>query len=171
MISKILLLDTSVATLNIGDEIIIDSIRKNFSELFDSNYIYSLPTHTLQFSLIQKLLYSKKMEAYSSADLKFLCGTNALYTNMLRPLPGWNINVFNLSLVKDTLCLGVGTGINSTSVNWYTRYLYSKVLSKKYIHSVRDEDTKIFLEKLGFKAYGEIDYDEFCPHTWMKKEM
>ena len=101
------------------------------------------------------------MEAYSSADLKFLCGTNALYTNMLRPLPGWNINVFNLSLVKDTLCLGVGTGINSTSVNWYTRYLYSKVLSKKYIHSVRDEDTKIFLEKLGFKAY-----NTGCPTIW-----
>ena len=26
-----------------------------------------------------------------------------------------------------------------------------------------------FYEKLGFKAYGEIDYDEYCPHTWMKK--
>ena len=30
---------------------------------------------------------------------------------------------------------------------------------------------KPFYEKLGFKAYGEIDYDEYCPHTWMKKEM
>lgn len=30
---------------------------------------------------------------------------------------------------------------------------------------------KPFYEKLGFKAYGEIDCDEFCPHTWMKKEM
>ena len=28
---------------------------------------------------------------------------------------------------------------------------------------------KGFYEKLGFKAYGEIDYDEDCPHTWMKK--
>lgn len=161
MISKILLLDTSVATLNIGDEIIIDSIHKNFSELFEGNYVYSLPTHTLQFSLMQKLLYGKKMKEYSSADLKFLCGTNALYTNMLRPLPGWNINIFDLSLVKNTLCLGVGTGVNSTSVNWYTRYLYSKVLSKKYIHSVRDEDAKVFLEKLGFKAY-----NTGCPTIW-----
>lgn len=30
---------------------------------------------------------------------------------------------------------------------------------------------KPFYEKLGFIAYGEIDYDEHCPHTWMKKEM
>ena len=28
---------------------------------------------------------------------------------------------------------------------------------------------KPFYEKLGFKAYGKIDYDEYCPHTWMKK--
>ena len=29
---------------------------------------------------------------------------------------------------------------------------------------------KPFYEKLGFKAYGEIDYDEDCPHTWMKNK-
>ena len=26
-----------------------------------------------------------------------------------------------------------------------------------------------FYEKLGFQAYGEIEYEEHCPHTWMKK--
>lgn len=161
MMDKILLLDTSVATLNMGDEIILDSIRKNFPELFIKNYIYSLPTHTLNFSLIQRLMYRNKMRVYSNADSKILCGTNALYTNMLRPLPGWNINIFNSSLLKGVVCLGVGTGVNSSSVNWYTRYLYSKVLSKKYIHSVRDESTKCFLEKLGFKAY-----NTGCPTIW-----
>lgn len=28
-----------------------------------------------------------------------------------------------------------------------------------------------FYEKLGFKSCGEIVYDEYCPHIWMKKEM
>ena len=161
MVNKVLLLDTSVATLNIGDEIILDSIRENFPELFENNYIYSLPTHTLHFSLLQKLLYRKKIRAYSTADYKILCGTNALYTNMLRPLPSWNINIFNSSLVKNTICLGVGIGLNSTSVNWYTRWLYSKVLSNKYIHSVRDEAAKIFLEKLGY-----LVYNTGCPTLW-----
>ena len=32
---KILLLDTSVATQNVGDEIINDSIRMNWTELYD----------------------------------------------------------------------------------------------------------------------------------------
>lgn len=26
-----------------------------------------------------------------------------------------------------------------------------------------------FYEKLGFQAYGEVEYEEHCPHTWMKK--
>lgn len=30
---------------------------------------------------------------------------------------------------------------------------------------------KGFYEKLGFIAYGMIDYDEHCPHTWMKKTL
>lgn len=30
---------------------------------------------------------------------------------------------------------------------------------------------KPFYEKLGFVAYGDIDYDESCPHTWMKKTL
>ena len=27
-----------------------------------------------------------------------------------------------------------------------------------------------FYEKLGFHTYGQIEYEEHCPHTWMKKE-
>ena len=28
-----------------------------------------------------------------------------------------------------------------------------------------------FYAKCGFVAYGEIDYDEDCPHVWMKKSV
>lgn len=28
---------------------------------------------------------------------------------------------------------------------------------------------KVFYEKLGFEAYGDIEYEEHCPHIWMKK--
>lgn len=65
-----------------------------------------------------------------------------LYTNMMRPLPQWNIYPWNASFFKDTILLGVGAGINSKSINVYTKYLYKKVLNKNYIHSTRDEYTK-----------------------------
>lgn len=158
---KILLFDTSVATNNIGDEIIVDSIRKNWASLFAHNYICRLATHTPPYSWWQLLLGGDRIMSQKNTDLKFLCGTNALYTNMLRPLPVWNVHLWNASFYKGTILLGVGAGINSKSINAYTRKLYNITLNKDYIHSVRDEYTKELLEKLGYKAY-----NTGCPTLW-----
>lgn len=158
---KILLLDTSVATLNMGDEIIHSSIINNWSELMENNYVCTFPTHTPPFSWWQNILCKKKVALYNNMDYKFLCGTNALYTNMLRPFPTWNINILNRNVLSGTILVGVGAGVNSKNVNYYTRHLYQSVLSKAYIHSVRDDFTKEMLEKMGFKAY-----NTGCPTLW-----
>lgn len=156
----VLLFDTGIATLNVGDEIINESIRMNWKDLFLSNYIIKFPSHTPTFYLWQNL-FVKKNKIYANADLKFLCGTNALYTDMLRPEPAWNIFLTNTSIAKNTVCLGVGIGVNSNKTTWYTKKLYNKVLSPNYIHSVRDEKTKKMLEELGFKAW-----NTGCPTLW-----
>ena len=158
---KVLLLDPSIATINTGDEIIKVSIERNFPELFETNYIYRLPTHTHTFSKLQLMLYPNKKHQFQSADYTFLCGTNALYVNMLRPMPTWNINFWNSTLLKNVICLGVGCGQNSTKANSYTKRLYRKVLSKDVIHSVRDEYTETFLCEMGFKAL-----NTGCPTLW-----
>ena len=71
---------------------------------------------------------------------------------MLRPMPTWNINIFNYGLFKNTICLGVGLGVNSKKVNFYTKFLYKKVLSSEFVHSVRDENTKKFFRKAWFQS-------------------
>lgn len=158
---KVLILDTSIATQNIGDEIINDSIRMNWAELYDKNYICRYPTHTPPYAWWQQLIVSRKFNLLAKSDYKFLCGTNALYTNMMRPLPQWNIFPWNASFFKDTILLGVGSGVNSKHVNMYTKHLYKKVLSKKFIHSTRDEYTKYMLENLGYRAI-----NTGCPTLW-----
>lgn len=158
---SIILLNTGIATQNIGDEIINTSIRQNWEELYRNNCVFNFPSHTPPYSWWQQLFFKKKISAFYNADFKFLCGTNALYTNMLRPVPQWNIHLWNLSMVNNTILLGVGAGINSKSANWYTRTLYSKVLNHEYIHSVRDDYTVDFLHKLGFKAV-----NTGCPTLW-----
>ncbi|MDO4492011.1 MAG: polysaccharide pyruvyl transferase family protein [Lachnospiraceae bacterium] len=159
--NNILLLDTSIGSVNQGDEIINLSIQKNWKSLFLDNYVMRLASHTPLYTPLQAFLYKKRLSVFNNADYKFLCGTNALYTNMLRPLPNWNINLFNCGLAKGTVCLGAGIGMNSKKVNWYTRALFNKVLSHDYVHSVRDERTKEFLESLGFKAE-----NTGCPTLW-----
>ncbi|CAG9355515.1 polysaccharide pyruvyl transferase family protein [Clostridium perfringens] len=158
---KILLFDTSVATLNMGDEVIMNSIKNNMADFLENTYCISMPTHTLNYSKIQSLLSPKTLNEYKNVDYKFVCGTNLLYTNMLRPIPGWNIKITNTEIVKDSVLLGVGHGVNSKKVTLYTKLLYNRVLSKKYYHSTRDEKTKIMLENMGFKAI-----NTGCPTLW-----
>lgn len=157
---RILLFDPSIATLNIGDEIIQYSIKKNWPELFENNYIIRMPTHTPLFSWWQRLL-SKRCRFYNNVDYKYICGTNLLYTNMFRPSPAWNIFLGNTRIQRDSICLGAGIGKNSNKVTLYTKLLYKQVLSKYYIHSVRDEITRKMLESMGFKAI-----NTGCPTLW-----
>lgn len=158
---KVLLFDTSVATLNMGDEIIMESIKKNMRAFFNDKYIITFPTHTPTFKQYQNILKPNLIAKYSSADYKFVCGTNLLYTNMLRPTPGWNINLFNTRIQKNAVLLGVGCGINSKKTTFYSKILYKKTLSNIYIHSTRDEKTKNMLEEMGIKAV-----NTGCPTLW-----
>ncbi|MCR2051734.1 polysaccharide pyruvyl transferase family protein [Actinomyces bowdenii] len=158
---RVLLLDTSVGSLNMGDEIINRSIRANWPELFSSNYVMRMASHTPMHTPLQYALYRRKLDTFKRADIKLLCGTNALYTNMLRPLPTWNINYINCGMAAGTVCLGVGVGANSATVNLYTRALYRKVLARDVVHSVRDERTRRLLEDLGLEAW-----NTGCPTLW-----
>lgn len=158
---KILILDTSVATQNVGDTIINKSVEANWPELFESNFIVRFPSHTPPYSWWQQLFFPRKCNLAKNADLKFLCGTNALYTNMLRPIPQWNVHLWNANLLKETILLGVGAGINSSTVNFYTKKLYTTVLSRDFVHSVRDDYSEEMLTKLGFKVV-----NTGCPTIW-----
>lgn len=157
---RILLFDPSIATLNCGDEIIQYSIKKNWPELYEKNYIIKMPTHTPLFSWWQRLL-SKRCNYYYNVDYKLVCGTNLLYTNMLRPSPAWNMFLGNTKIQQGAICLGVGIGKNSVKTTWYSKLLYKQVLNRNYIHSVRDEATRIMLEDMGIKAV-----NTGCPTLW-----
>ena len=157
---KIMMFDTAIASLNMGDEIIRYSLQKNWPELYSKNYIITMPTHTPTFRWWQHYL-AKGIRKYSDVDLSFVCGTNLLYTNMIRPNPAWNVFLPNVKLQRGVICIGAGIGANSENVNIYTKTLFRKILSKKYYHSVRDERTKLFLEQLGLKAI-----NTGCPTLW-----
>lgn len=157
---SILLFDTSIATFNTGDEIIMESIKKNWPELFKHNYTRTFPAHTPSFRLWQFLL-NRNCAKYADVDLKFICGTNILYTNMFRPAPLWNVFYGNTSIQEGTICIGAGVGVNSSKTTLYTKLLFNKILSHKYIHSVRDDKTKQYLEQMGLKAC-----NTGCPTLW-----
>lgn len=149
--ANILLLDTSIASLNKGDDIIMECVREELKFLTDGNFILNLPTHISPFHSYQVWRNSNRVQIYKNAKYKFVGGTNLLIPNMLTHFPQWNVNVFNYGAIKDCILVGVGAGADAKS-NSYTKKLYSQILNKQYYHSARDERSKKIMEGYGVKA-------------------
>ena len=148
---SILLLDTSVASDNKGDDIIMECVREELQFVLKNNFECTLPTQVSPFHWYQVWRNSSRLRSYSECELKFIGGSNILCKNLLTHYPQWNINWFNCKPLEGSIGVGVGAGAGEHS-NWYTRRMYQRVLSHDYYHSVRDERTKVYLEELGLKA-------------------
>ena len=158
---KIICFDTSIATSNMGDYIIAESCDAQLKELYSSAFVLRFPTHTPVSHWYQNCKYTSGGRYSGDAKYKFLYGTNILNENMCVPTPSWNVNVFNAKMMRDTICVGVGMGSKGIKPNLYTRWLLKKILSKKHVHSTRDEKTAEFLRKMGFQAI-----NTGCATTW-----
>ena len=58
-------------------------------------------------------------------------------------------------------------GLGGVTVNAAIEYTAKSGGSSLVLHS--QLSAKAFYEKLGFIPYGEIEYEEDCPHIWMRK--
>lgn len=147
----ILLLDPSFGSLNKGDEIIMECVESELAPLFKGNFVMKLPTQVSPFHWYQVARNSRRVQKYAGADYKFVGGSNVMVKDLLTHFPQWNINLFNYQPLKGSILVGVGAGAGNKS-NRYTEYIYKHLLSHDYIHSVRDERSKQYVESLGLKA-------------------
>lgn len=151
--NNILFLDPSVGSLNKGDEIIMECVREEMMPLFADDFVLNLPTQVSPFHWYQVLRNSLRVQAYSNCKYKFVGGSNLLIPDLRTHFPQWNINLFNYQPLKNCVLVGVGAGAGAEGkINAYTRYIYQHMLSKSLIHSVRDERSKQYVERLGLKA-------------------
>lgn len=159
---QVLLFDTAIATSNLGDEIILESVKEGLNPVLYNSLIFRLATHLENYSFLQmKRNNWKKKVLCDQADLKFIAGTNLFSDNLKGLYPQWMLFPHNYELYKNSIFVGVGKIRDFDDVNNYTKKLYQKCLSHDYFHSVRDDDSKASLEKLGFKAI-----NTGCPTLW-----
>ena len=160
---NILLLDTSFASFNKGDDIIMECTRKELAPLLEPNFEINLPTHVSPFHWYQVLKNSNAYRTYSECKYKFVGGSNVLVPNLLTHYAQWNINICNYQALKGTIMVGVGAGAGAENgSNWYTSYIYKHMLNRDYYHSARDERSKLYMESLGLKAV-----NTGCVTMWM----
>lgn len=158
--------DTEIATTNIGDKIIQDSIFAEMEDILDAGFYLKLATHVRNFDPFQMAVMSRgrKLGFFRDADWKFICGTNLITQKRVRfdpRPPQWQLYPSNLSLYEGSVLVGVGTTGDSDQPDFYARWLYRKALDHDFTHSVRDDLTKRYIENLGLKAI-----NTGCPTLW-----
>lgn len=152
---NLLLFDTSIATENIGDNIIMDYCEQQLeTTLKDMYYVRRVPTHLELGKSTYKL---NKMSQY-----KIVCGTNILKTSIILN-KGWKIYFQDILNLSDLCLMGVGWGnYNSYNCDLYTKWAYKKILSRNILHSVRDGYTKKRLSSIGINNV----LNTACPTMW-----
>lgn len=159
---KIIVFDTSYGTSNLGDFIINESINRQMEDIFTEKFVIRYPTHTPIIHWYQGVLRDTWItKNCSEARWKFLAGTNLFKRDLFIRTPDWNVNLFTARPYRESIAIGCGVDGDGKTQNMYTRMLYKRMLSYNYIHSVRDDKTKHFLEALGVEAI-----NTGCPTTW-----
>ena len=93
--NNVLILDTSIASFNKGDDIIMECTRKELAPLLEQSFELTLPTHVSPFHWYQVLRNSLYVQQFRNCKYKFVGGSNILIPHLLTHFPQWNINLFN----------------------------------------------------------------------------
>ncbi len=145
---------------NIGDDIIFELGKKYIQQKFNKDYLF-YTSQKMPSDLIS-LKYQKQ------SDIQLLYGTNAI-TTKYRPsfmrIFGVKFGFWKSRKIKGKVVLmGVGSD-GGKRFSFLQKKLYKKLLSKTELHSVRDEHSKIILNKIGFNNV----INTSCPTTWALK--
>ncbi|WP_261817989.1 polysaccharide pyruvyl transferase family protein [Vibrio gallicus] len=145
--------DTSIGSLNVGDEIINKSATVFLEDIFHDKQITRLATHTGMGSI--------GLYIANTAKHRVVCGSNLISGGMFRS-GQWNLSLLDVLRIKQHILLGVGWQTYDSEYSWTTKLAYKMLLSKDGYHSVRDEFTKKKLEEIGFRNV----INTGCPTIW-----
>lgn len=161
--NNVLILDTSIASFNKGDDIIMECTRKELAPILEESFELTLPTHVPPFHWYQVWRNSFYVQQFINCKYKFVGGSNILIPNLLTHFPQWNINLFNYQPMKGCIMVGVGAGAGAEGkIDRYTKYVYQHLLNREFCHSARDERSKVYMERLGLNAI-----NTGCVTMWM----
>lgn len=146
------LLDTSIATDNLGDEIIMDAVRLELASILPDAYLITVPTHDTLGRRAHKVL--------KAAEFGVVGGTNIMSSRLIRGA-NWKLNPLDLGSMHDIVLMGVGWMDYAPQPTRFARYLYDRVLARKYQHSARDDYSRLKVSQLRSKVLNTA-----CPTMW-----
>jgi len=146
-------LDTSVTSFNLGNQIIMEAIYDVLEEIFPDDFFFSLPWEGKISRVAHRYM--------RSSDYVFFGGTNSLTSHMI-VYSQMGFRARDLIRFGNLILFGMGWWQYQSDPDIYTRMFIKRLLSNSAIHSVRDEYTKKKLANIGIDNV----VNTCCPTTW-----
>jgi len=152
-VKKVALLDTSVASNNKGDKIIVEATKKAIRDSIPDAFIVGIPTH--------ERMFKRSYDVLNSADAAVVAGSNLLSSDMWN-FRQWRVGFIDSIFVTNLVFCGVGWWQYQDTPTRYSKFLIKKLSSDEHVHSVRDVYTKKMLKKVEI----ENVLNTSCPTMW-----
>lgn len=150
---QLCIFDTSLGSPNLGDQIIMESIYEVVAELHSGSAWSVVPTHYP--------MASEERRAALNSDLRLVGGTNLLKRWMF-VRPQWKLTTRDYLRLHDVVLFGCGWRNYQPGPSWPTRMALGRLLSRRWVHSVRDEYTRQQLIDAGVTNV----QNTACPTMW-----
>ena len=137
---RVTVLDTATASTNLGDQIIMDAVRRELAEIFPDALMLSVASH--------EWMGAKSRGLVKNAELAIASGTNLLSSRMWFRSP-WKIGFRDALTIGSVVLMGCGWYQYQRAVDPYSRWLLRRVLSGQHMHAVRDSYSKANLARIG----------------------
>lgn len=157
-------IDTSIRTLNLGDHIIVDSVRRAFAALFERNFVVTLPSHAPVARYGEFGVRPQRNSDYmglSTLSYCLLSGTNVLSGRVTSRWNLWNVRARDAVVIPNVVGVGIGAGGEYGRPTRRAAVRYRRLLSSDFVHSARDARTAHILTGLGLRAL-----DTGCATLW-----
>jgi polysaccharide pyruvyl transferase WcaK-like protein len=149
----IALLDTSVSSTNVGDEIIMEAVRRQLAPVLANDYVCRIASH--------ETMSAKSRGMIARSDYVIAGGSNLLSSHAgLRSV--WKLSPLDAALGPKFVMMGVGWYHDQGAPDPYTAWLFKRLFARDKLHSVRDSYSKRKLEALGFNNV----LNTGCPTLW-----
>lgn len=151
---KVHLLDTTVASRNIGDVVILEAILPHLEPFLADAFVTNSSTHD-GLGRIGRI-------SLASSELAVFTGTNALSDSFFRSRRQWPVGPRDIGPLGGKVVLfGVGAQRRSKWVSPVQKRFLRTVLSTNHVHSVRDAAAQSILEQCGIRSVNTS-----CPTLW-----
>lgn len=151
---KIIAFDPAVSSPNLGDLIISDSANSYLNMLFPEAFVLKVSSH-----LPTSFRYMHMIRDFKA---RFVLGSNLLKSHMLFGYRQWDVSLFKSPFVGPVILMGCGWWQYEKGIDLYSKTLYRRLLSKDYMHSVRDNYTLHMLNTIGIDNV----LNTACPTMW-----